>query len=270
MQKFLNKYQYSLVLLKELVKTDFKLRYQGSILGMAWSAVKPFLLFLIMYVVFVRFLRFGEGIPHFAVSLLLGTVLFTFFNESTTQGMHSIIERGDILRKINIPKYIIPLSATAGALINLGINIVIVLIFAAINGVAFSWTVLLFLPILLEISLLSTGFSLLLSGLYVKFRDISHIWEVLLQGLSYATPIFWPISMILERSKTIGHILLFNPLAQIIQDARWAVITKQTDTIWNSGLHLSLSFLPIIFVLSIVLIGAIYYKKHSKYFAEIM
>ena len=119
------KYQYSWTLLKELVKTEFKLRYKGSLLGMLWSALKPFLLFLIMYIVFVHFLRMGQGIPHYAVSLLLGTVLWSFFSESTNHGMGSIVYRGGVLRKINIPKYIIPLSTTCSALVNLGINLVI-------------------------------------------------------------------------------------------------------------------------------------------------
>ena len=251
MKKPVQKYSYSWTLLKELVKTDFKLRYKGSILGMAWSALKPFLLFLIMYIVFVRFLRFGDGIPHFAMCLLLSTVLMNFFTESTIQGMHSIVDRGDVLRKINIPKYIIPVSASAGALINLAINMIIVVI-------------------LLELCLLSIGTSLLLSALFVKYRDISHIWEVLIQGLNYATPTFWPISMMLSRSLILGKILLLSPLAQMVQDARWATITKVSETVWSTMDNMIFCFIPLAFVLIIFVIGATYFKSQSKYFTEIM
>ena len=101
LQKIADRYRYSLILLRELVKTDFKLRYQGSMLGMVWSVLKPLMLFAVMYVVFVRFLRFGAGIPHFAVSLLLAQTLWSFFQESTSQGMRAIVDRGDLLRKIN-------------------------------------------------------------------------------------------------------------------------------------------------------------------------
>ena len=266
----MNKYSYSWTLLKELVKTDFKLRYKGSILGMAWSALKPFLLFLIMYIVFVRFLRFGEGIPHFAVSLLLSTVLMNFFAESTIQGMRSIVDRGDILRKINIPKYIIPVSASAGALINLGINMLIVIIFAILNGVEFSWTVILVLPIVIELCVLSIGTSLLLSALFVRYRDISHIWEVIIQGLNYATPTFWPISMMLSRNFLLGKLLLLSPLAQMVQDSRWAAITKTSETIWSTYDHFVLCFVPILIVLIILITGIVYFKKNSKYFTEVM
>lgn len=270
MKNVAKKYSYSWTLLKELVKTDFKLRYKGSILGMAWSALKPFLLFLIMYVVFVRFLRFGAGIPHFPVSLLLSTVLMNFFAESTIQGMRSIVDRGDILRKINIPKYIIPVSASAGALINLGINMTIVLVFAILNGVEFSWTLILVLPIILELCILSIGTSLLLSSLFVRYRDISHIWEVIIQGLNYATPTFWPISMMLSRNLLLGKLLMLSPLAQIVQDSRWAAITKTSETVWNTFGQFYLCFIPLIIVIIILIIGITYFRKNSKYFTEVM
>ncbi len=264
------KYQYSWTLLKELVKTEFKLRYKGSVLGMLWSALKPFLLFLIMYVVFVHFLRFGQDLPHFAVSLLLGTVLWNFFNEATNHGMRSIVQRGDILRKINIPKYIIPLATTCSALINLTINLVIVFIFTFLNGVKPSLSMFLIFPIILELFIFSLGVSLLLSSLYVKYRDISHLWEVFLQGAFYATPIFWPITMILSNNALAGRLLMIMPMAQIIQDARWGVVTHTTSTIYSTVNHPIIWFIPIIIVLILTILGIISFKKRQCYFAEIM
>ena len=110
-----DRYHYSLVVFKELVKTDFQLRYQGSFLGVLWSVLKPLMLFAVMYMVFVRFLKFSDGTPSFAISLLCGTCLWSFFNESTSMGMSAIVNRGDLLRKIHFPNYIIVASTTMGA-----------------------------------------------------------------------------------------------------------------------------------------------------------
>ena len=132
------------VLIRELVITDFKLRYQGSVLGYAWSLLKPLFLFAVMYVVFVHFLRFGQDVPHFVSALLLGIVLWTFFVETVTQGMQSIVNRGDLIRKISFPKYIIVVSSSLSALINLVINLLVVLAVMLIDGVDFGWSALLF------------------------------------------------------------------------------------------------------------------------------
>lgn len=113
-----DRYHYSLVVFKELVKTDFQLRYQGSFLGVLWSVLKPLMLFAVMYMVFVRFLKFSDGTPSFAISLLCGTCLWSFFNESTSMGMSAIVNRGDLLRKIHFPNYIIVASTTMGAMIS--------------------------------------------------------------------------------------------------------------------------------------------------------
>jgi ABC-2 type transport system permease protein len=256
------------VLLKELVKTDFKLRYNGSALGMLWSVLKPLLLFAIMYVVFVHFLRFGAGIPHFAVSLLLAVTLWSFFSEATSQGMKAIVDRGDLIRKINFPKYIIVVSATISALINLAISLAVVLVFALLNGVDFHWHILLAIPVLIELYVLALGLALLLSTIYVKFRDIGHIWDVVLQGAFYATPIIYPISMVATVSATGAKALLLNPMAQIIQDARYLVVYDGTDTIWTYLSNPFVQIIPIIIVLALIMLAAFYFRKNSKKFAE--
>lgn len=273
-RKVSNRYRYSWILLKELVKTDFKLRYQGSMLGMAWSVLKPLMLFAVMYVVFVRFLRFGQGIPHFAVSLLLAQTLWSFFQESTANGMRAIVDRGDLLRKLNFPKYIVVVSATVSAFINLLISLVVVLIFMIVNGVEFRWTILLFPLIVAELYVFALAIAFLLSTLYVKFRDIGHIWDVIMQIWFYITPIIYPLSQIIGMG---GHglliakaMLIINPVAQIIQDARYVLVTTQTETIWNtvgSGTAL-LKLIPIIVVIALFVIGVMVFRKHSKTFAE--
>ena len=179
MQELFNK--RNRVILLELVKTDFKLRYQGSFLGILWSVLKPLLLFLVMYLVFVKFLKFTDGTKTYPIVLLLGIALWGFFTEATSVGMNAIVSRGDLLRKINFPKYIIIISSMSSALISLSINLIVVLIFGLISGVDFTWKVLLAPFSIIQLFILAMGVSLILSTLYVKFRDISHIWDVILQ-----------------------------------------------------------------------------------------
>src|SRR5437868_2321876 len=180
-------------LLSELVRTDFKLRYQGSVLGYAWSLLRPLLLFAILYVVFVKFLKIGAGVPHYPVYLLLGIVIWNFFLEMTSQSLGSIVGRGDLIRKIRIPRWIIVLSSSISALINLFLNLLVVVVFLFINHVDLLRTIL-WLPLLIvEVYAFSLGLSLLLSAAYVKYRDVNYIWEVILQAGFYLTPIIYPI-----------------------------------------------------------------------------
>ena len=274
LQKIADRYRYSWILLRELVKTDFKLRYQGSMLGMVWSVLKPLMLFAVMYVVFVRFLRFGAGIPHFAVSLLLAQTLWSFFQESTSQGMRAIVDRGDLLRKINFPRYIVVISSTVSAFINLLISLVVVLIFMIINGVEFRLTILLFPLIVIELYIFALAVAFLLSTLYVKFRDIGHIWDVVMQIWFYITPIIYPLSQIISMSGfglvVAKLMLIVNPMAQIIQDARYVLVTTQTETIWNTvgaGTPL-LKIIPIVLTSVLFAIGVVVFRKHSRTFAE--
>lgn len=274
LQKIVDRYQYSWILLKELVKTDFKLRYQGSMLGMAWSVLRPLMLFAVMYVVFVRFLRFGAGIPHFTVSLLLAQTLWSFFQEATSQGMRAIVDRGDLLRKINFPKYIVVISSTVSAFINLLISLAVVFIFMIINGVEFRWTVILFPLLIIELYVFALAIAFLLSTLYVKFRDIGHIWDVIMQIWFYLTPIIYPLSQIINMGGygllVAKALLVLNPVAQVIQDARYVMVTTQTETIWNTvgtGSPL-LRVVPAVLIAGVFIIGVVVFRKNSRGFAE--
>ena len=258
----------NLILIRELVKTDFKLRYQGSVLGYLWAIIRPFLLFTILYVVFDVILHMGGDIDHYPVYLLTGTVFWSFFIECTNQGIQSILMRGDLLRKINFSKPIIVISATATAVINLLINLCVITVFCFINGIypTLSW---LLLPLfILELYIFSLGISFLLGAINVKFRDISSIWEVVSQALFYAIPIIYPISMVAARSVSAAKLLLLNPIAQIIQDVRYILITKQTITTWNFVDNVFLQIIPIFIVILFFLFGIWYFNKHSKKFAE--
>ncbi len=254
-------------LLSELVRTDFKLRYQGSILGYTWSILKPLLLFLTLYIVFVKFLKIGASLPNFPIYLLFGIVLWTFFSEITQQGLTSIVGRGDLIRKIRIPRWLIVLSASISALINLCINFLVVLVFMLISNTDLLITSLWLPLILLQIYILGLGMALILSTAYVKYRDVSHIWEVIMQAGFYVTPILYPLSMI--ANVTFQKLLLLNPMGQAIQDARYALVTHQTittTTLANGGFNLR--YVTVGLSVLILIIGILYFRKEAKNFAE--
>ena len=255
------------VLLGELVKTDFKLRYQGSVLGYLWALIKPLLMFAILYVVFAKILRFGGDIPHYPVYLLVGTVIWNFFVECTQQGIHAIESRGELLRKINFPKYIVVLSATSTAVINVLINICVVIVFALLNGVMPSWSWLLVPLSLLELYTLALGISLWLGAINVKYRDIGSIWEVITQALFYAVPVIYPVSMVANSSMIAAKIILINPIAQAIQDIRENLITTEAATTWDTA-GVGFGLLSIGIVVAIFVISIFVFKKKSQHFAE--
>jgi ABC-2 type transport system permease protein len=265
MQNILQRYRYSFVLLRQLVKTDFKLRYQGSILGYLWSLLRPLALFLILYVVFVRFLRFGSDIPHFPIYLLIGIVLWNFFIEVTTGSVAAIVGKGDLLRKLNFPKYVLILAGSFSALINLALNSVVILIFMVINHVEFRAIGLLFPIFIAELFIFALAIGFFLSAAYVRYRDVNYIWEVITQGAFYATPIIYPLSLVpVEAAK----ILMLNPVAQIIQDIRFVLVTNQTQTIDDFYGGHWIRIVPVIMALLLVVIAATYFRRRSKYFAE--
>lgn len=268
------------ILLRELVVTDFKLRYQGSVLGYLWSLLKPLLLFAILYVVFVNFLKIGADIEHYAVYLLLGVVMWTFFTEATSQGMQAIVARGDLIRKISFPKYIIVLSGTISALINLGLNLIVIGFFIVLNGVQLHWSVFL-LPInILFLYVFAQAIAFLLAAVFVKYRDISHIWEVIMQGAFYATPILYPVQMLAgSKAKTVAdvldsshhwvaQILMLNPVAATVQDMRYNVVTHQAITTWQLFSNIVWQLIPYLIIAITVVIAVVYFKKQQKYFAE--
>jgi len=256
------------ILLRELVITDFKLRYQGSALGVLWSVLKPLFLFAILYVVFDQFLKLGRDIEHFPVYLLLGIVLWTFFTEATIQGLQSIVSRGDLIRKINFPKYIIVVSSTVSAFINLLINLVVVFAFILFNGVDLHWHALLAIPLIIELYVLALAIAFLLSSINVKLRDVGYLWEIFLQAAFYATPIIYPIQMVIAQSEWAGKLLLLNPVAQIIQDMRFVLVTDQTITLWNFVAEGWKHVIPFAIIVIVLILAIIYFKKNSKKFAE--
>ncbi len=267
MQRLKQRYRYSIILLRELVRTDFKVRYQDSTLGYLWSLLRPLMLFLILYFVFTKFLKIGNAVPHYAVYLLLGLVFWNFFVELTVGSVGAIVGKGDLIRKINFPKYNIILANSFSAVINLGLNFIVIAIFMAVGRVVPTWDALILIPLVLELFIFSLAIAFLLSALFVKFRDITYVWDVIVQGAFYATPILYPLSRIPYHK--IQEVLMINPVAQVIQDARYVLVTRQTDTINEVfGGDKWVWLIPTGLTVVILVISAMYFRKRSKFFAE--
>ncbi|WP_120321486.1 ABC transporter permease [Catellatospora citrea] len=255
-----------MVLLGRLVRTDFKLRYHGSALGYLWSLLRPLFLFLVLYLVFAKFLNLGAGIPHYPQYLLLGIILWTYFAEVTANSVAAIVAKGDLLRKIDFPKYVIILAGSFSAFINLLLNLAVLGIFMAVGRVHVSWHAVLIVPLVVELFVFALALSFFLSALYVRFRDVAFIWEVFMQAAFYAAPIIYSVSQV---PLSIAKLQLLSPMAQIIQDARYVLITDQAPTIYDVyGGRVWVWLVPLAICLVSLVLAAGYFRNRSKYFAE--
>jgi len=262
MKKYFN--SRNRAILREMVSTDFKVRYQNSVLGYMWSLLKPLFLFAILYVVFTYIIPLGKGVEHYPVYLLTGVILWNFFTEATAQGTISVVMRGDLIRKISIPRYLVVIASALSALINLGLSLIVILIFALLSGILPSFSWLLLIPLIVELFVFALGISFFLSALFVKFRDVSYIWEIVMQAGFYATPIIYPL---INVPAYLHKWFFLNPMAQIIQDARYFLVTKTSITVWST-IDSALALIPFVVVIMALIIGGVYFKRHSKYFAE--
>jgi ABC-2 type transport system permease protein len=183
----------------------------------------------------------------------------------TSRSLTSIVERGDLIRKIRIPRWIIVISASISALINLALNLVVIGVFLTLNEVDISWNIILLPLSLLEVYVFALGISFFLAAAFVRFRDLGNIWEILIQAGFYMTPILYPLTLI--TNETFQKILLLNPMAQAIQDARYNTITKESITAWNLNSSWK-AFIPLIIVVLVLILGILYFKKESAKFAE--
>ena len=259
------RYRYANILLRALVVTDFRLRYQASILGYLWTLLRPLALFTILYLVFVQLLKIGKTIPYNAVYLLLGIVVWGFFGEATVQGLGSIVTRADLMRKISFPRYVVVVSAGTSALISFGINLVVIALFMLIARVPLRLDML-WLPLLVvELVVFSLTLAFFLSAMFVRYRDVSYIWEVVAQGAFYATPILYPPSLLPLR---YARLLMLSPMAQIIQDTRYVVVTNQTVTLTQLYGTPWVRAIPVGITIAMAFCSVSFFRRRSPAFAE--
>jgi ABC-2 type transport system permease protein len=247
-------------LVMRLAKTDFKLRYHGSILGYVWAILKPLLMFTILNFVFSSIFNFrNSGTPYYPLELLTGLLMFQFFSEGTMNGMNSLLAKAQLVTKIYVPRWTIVLGSTINALFVYGMNLIVLVIFFFIYKVTPSFpAILMFLVFSTLLYALIVAFSFFTAPLFVRFRDLSMIWEVLLTVLLYASPIVYPLTMMPEN---IQKIMLLNPLAFIIHFSKQGLINNYFTNGWNF-LYL------LIGVIGIFTISFLIFRKTEKKIAE--
>lgn len=253
--------QNELDLYKQFVKTIFKMRYRGSILGFLWVLLKPFFLFLILFTMFSYFAGQVGGLTskQYAVYLLSGLIIYTFFNEGITWGMNSIMERAGLMVKINFKREIVVISALTMALINFGINFLIVSVIALVLGIQITLVGLGYIFLICFTMFLGMyGMSFFTSIWLVYVRDLTHISELLLQLLFYASAVFFPITAVPQKYQ---FIVKYNPIAIFIQAVRDALILGQINR-WKIVLT------SLILSIILVLIGRLYFNKKIVKIAE--
>jgi ABC-2 type transport system permease protein len=256
-----------------IARNEFKLRFFGSVLGYLWQLVRPLLLFGVLYVFFTKVAHVNSsdtpGQDHYGAQLLGSIVLFTFFSEATSGAVRSVVERENLVRKIQFPRMVIPLSVVLLALFNLALNLLVVLGFALIEGVEpmLSW---LELPLIVGVlALFATGIAMLLSALFVTLRDIQPIWDVLSQILFYASPVIISVETVREKfSHTLLHLYMLNPLATVFQQFRYAMITHGTLSVGDAlGGWLTLLG-PLAIVLAVFALGFWVFNRSAPLVAE--
>lgn len=243
-----------------LAKTDFKLRYHGSVLGYLWAILKPLLMFSILNFVFSSlFDTRGNGIPYYSLQLLVGIILFNFFSEGTMAGMSSLLSKAQLVTKIYVPRWTIIIASTINSALIFLMNILVIIFFFALNKFVPSFeAVVLFLLFIVATYVLVLGFALLTAPLFVKFRDLSMIWEVVTSILFYASPIVYSLQMMPDKMQKI---MLMNPMAFIIHFSKEGLINGHFADIWKTSIF-------IITVLAFFALGVFSYNKLAPRIAE--
>ncbi len=241
-------------LFSELVKRDFKKKYKGTYLGMIWSVLSPLLTLLIMSLIFTHF--FGRSQPHFTIYLFCGNIIFSFFSESTSGGMGSLLANSSIFTKINVPKYLFLFSRNISSLINFGLTLIVFFVFCIIDGITFTWFfIMLIIPILCLI-IFNLGIGLVLSALFVFFRDMQYLWSVFTMLLMYLSAIFYTVDSF---PAGVQKLFLLNPVYVYIKYFRLIVID-------NSLPSIQFNLLAIGYALLAFCVGAFMYKKFNHKF----
>jgi ABC-2 type transport system permease protein len=248
-----------------LAVTDFKLRFFGSALGYVWTLMRPLLLFGVLYFVFTEVVRFGDGVKHYPVYLLCSIVLFTFFSETTSRGVTSLVERENLLRKVRFPRLVIPLAVALHALFNLVLNFIVVFAFVLASGIDPRAAWLELIPLILLLILFSTGVTMLLSALYVRYRDMQPIWEVGLQILFYASPVIYVIATLPD---SIEREAMASPLAAIITEMRHVLIDPTAPSASEAIGGGARILIPLAVVVGVFALGAWVFAREAPRIAE--
>ena len=247
----LKKHQF---LFEELVKRDFKQKYKRTTLGMAWSLLNPLLTLLVMRLVFTNF--FGRNTPHYTIYLFAGNLMFNYYRESTSGGMNSLMANAHIFTKINVPKYLFLLSKNVSAVINFGLTLLVFFLFVAIDGVPFCWSFLAIAYPICTLTLFNVGVGLILSALFMFFRDIQYIYDIFTMLLMYMSAIFYQVD---GYSAWVQSVFLLNPVYCAIKYVRTIVLDGHLPSL---AFHALLLF----YGAAAIIVGGVIYKKENHKF----
>jgi ABC-2 type transport system permease protein len=260
---FRERLPYHIRILRVLARTDFKIKYAGSVLGYVWSVAKPLLYFVVLWVVFAKL--FQASVGRYPLYLIIGIVLWTFVADSVSATLPSIVARGSVLRRISFPPIVIPLAATLTAAMTFLVNSLIVAVFIAASQVVPSPRWVLLVPLLAELYLYVLGLALITSILYVRFRDVSHFWEVMTILLFFSTPIMYPVTIL---PMWIRPVIVFNPFVQILQDVRLVILGSDAHAIQFIGHHGN-HIVPLAVIIVLLSTAFMLYRRESPRFAEL-
>ena len=252
MEKLLHNLKKNRFLFEQLVHRDFTQKYKRSILGMGWSVLSPLLTLLIMKIIFTEF--FAKDIPHYTIYLFSGNIILSYYKEATKNGMNSLVDNAKIFTKINVPKYMFLLSKNVSALVNFGLTLIVYFMFCIIDGITFHPRMLLLVYPVLCLMLFNIGVGLVLSAMFVFFRDARYLYDVFLTLITYLSAVFYSVDKF-----SFKRMFLCNPVYVYIKYFRTIVIDGKIPSL---SYHLLCAFYAVIFII----IGAIVYKKHNHSF----
>jgi ABC-2 type transport system permease protein len=250
-----------------LAVMEFKLRFFGSVLGYLWQLMRPLLLFGVLYAVFTQFVKLGAGIDFYPAILLTGIVLFTFFSDATARSVTAVLDRENLVRKIEFPRLVVPLAVILIAYFNLVLNLLAVLLFVLLTGVDVRVEWLALPLLLLPLGMFAGGLAMLLSALYVRFRDVQPIWEVLLQVAFYGSPILYVLEQL--PSVQLQHLVIwFNPLATILVQSRHSLIDENAPNAWDAAGGFEYLLIPGAIVVGVCVLGFWVFNREAPRIAE--
>jgi ABC-2 type transport system permease protein len=248
---------------------DFKARYTDAALGYLWSLAKPLGYFGVLWLVFAHTLRTANSTRHFALFLLIGVLLFTFFLDVVSVMLPSIVQKGTILRRLAFPPVLVPLSTSISVCLTFCANVSVIVVFMAVQKVAPRWEWFLVAPLLAELYLFAVTLGLLLAALYVRFRDIGQVWELLSQILFFASAIFFPIGIVPGWAQKVAFL---NPFVQIMQDIRHSLLGGASGPFDLSATAVYAGYggrlVPLAIAALIAVCGLVVFRREAPYFAE--
>jgi ABC-2 type transport system permease protein len=249
-----------------LAVLSFRLKFFGSVLGYFWQLMRPLLMFGVLYFVFTELVRLGGGVNNYPVVLLMGIIIYTFYAEATGTSVTSVPDHETLVRKVHFPRLVIPLSVVLTTYLNFILNFVAVIVFVLASGIEPRLSWLEIIPLIGALGLLSAGIGTMLSALFVRYRDVAPIWEVVLQLSFYGAPILYPIEKIPKES--LQHLIMCNPLAAIVEQARHAIIDPTAPSAAQAIGGAQYLLIPLGILVLVCVLGFVIFDRSAPHIAE--